>query len=221
MALGMEPSLGWVDKNCAMAINFDNRSPIDWSPYKNNGSFVGSPVEVAGVKGKGAIQFNGSSQYTQTNYVLPTTNFSIAIWAKSSTAALTNRPLGAAHADVGTNGVAIIWGFSNGLYVVARNNSTSYDLNLTPPTSITSGWHHIVIIVDSVAGLKIYYDGKQLGANASGTAITTGNLTLRFGAEAAWGASPSYFNGIIDDAFIFNRVLSIAEVRELYEQGVA
>jgi Concanavalin A-like lectin/glucanases superfamily len=79
-----------------------------------------------------------------------------------------------------------------------------------------SRWYHIVTVFSGKTG-KIYVNGDlkrsetELPANPIDNCVG-GNL--RFGAQAAFDVNN--FNGSMDDIRIYNRVLTDAEVRELY-----
>lgn len=79
-------------------------------------------------------------------------------------------------------------------------------------------WYHFVAVFTPTSG-KIYLDGELKADNASlpGTPIdpcTGGNL--RFGAQAALDLNP--FKGALDDIRVYNRALSAAEVKALFQQ---
>ncbi|MEK6957966.1 MAG: LamG-like jellyroll fold domain-containing protein, partial [archaeon] len=191
----------------------------DSSEQDKNGTLVSSPAYVNGKIGK-ALSFNGSSNYVQTTYVLPTTNFSYTFWAKSSASGIGNRPFGAADGSAGLYGADIIWGYPSAsqLYMVARRgaNVGTYDITATAP-GIASGWHMVTATVSSTAGSKLYWDdGSLIGSNALTTDITTGSLSLNIGKESN---SAYYFNGQIDEVAVFNRVLSATDVNTLYHIG--
>ncbi len=75
-------------------------------------------------------------------------------------------------------------------------------------------WTHIVYVKEGV-NLDCYIDGKL--SNGSVTAIpssVSGSSSLQIGGVAGYG----YFNGIIDEAKIYNRALTAEEIMVSYEQ---
>jgi hypothetical protein len=77
-------------------------------------------------------------------------------------------------------------------------------------------WHHVASVVDKTK-LYIYLDGKKEKELAfTGTISSTGTATT-FG-----GASDGFFNGIIDEAAIYNRALSEKEISQvMLSKGLA
>lgn len=76
-------------------------------------------------------------------------------------------------------------------------------------------WHHVVASMDG-EGMKLYVDGALKSTNPQ----TTGqnyNGFWRIGGDRLWsGASSPWFDGLIDEAAIYPRALSAAEVDEHY-----
>ena len=84
----------------------------------------------------------------------------------------------------------------------------------------TGAWHHIVATYDgssTAAGIKIYVDGSAQTTTASPDTLTASILTatdLKIGTDIP-GQSDE-FVGKLDDVRVYNRVLSAAEVTQLY-----
>ncbi|MFH1323332.1 MAG: LamG-like jellyroll fold domain-containing protein [Methanobacteriota archaeon] len=97
--------------------------------------------------------------------------------------------------------------------------------HITPIKTITDGnWHHFVY-VRSGSEISVYVDGKFQGV---WTNAPTGNLIidpngLWLGCDqdsvgGGWEKS-NQFDGILDEFRIYNRALSLEEVKQHYEQG--
>ena len=191
----------------------------DKSGNNNSGNLINIASSTFYTIGKigQAGNFDGADDYVDTNYVLPTTNFSFGIWAQSSSGAQANRIMGNADYSSGTSGIDITYGYGNGIRVVARRgaNVGTWDLQsdaLTP--GIFNGWHHVFVTLDSINGLKIYYDGSLIASKPT-TLLITSSFTTKIGRTGNGGA----YIGKIDDARIYNRVLSDTEVKQLYNLG--
>ena len=78
-------------------------------------------------------------------------------------------------------------------------------------------WHHIVGVFSPNNFIKLYKDGV-ITANTFTTlsciAYQTGDL-LKIGRRSA--ENQSYFAGLIDDVRIYNRALSDAEIKAIYD----
>jgi hypothetical protein len=78
-------------------------------------------------------------------------------------------------------------------------------------------WTHVAGTFDGTT-MAIYYNGVGVGSAAAGAphGVPTNANTLRIGADSTGG---SLFNGMIDEARVFNRGLSAAEIQTLFWQS--
>ncbi len=89
-------------------------------------------------------------------------------------------------------------------------------------TSLTSGWHHVTTTFDG-RFLKLYTDGVLSATADAGATCAIDypySFDLRFGRSArddAYGVN--YFNGRLDEARIYNKVLSLNEINAHYNNG--
>ena len=89
-------------------------------------------------------------------------------------------------------------------------NLGSADLNATGVATIPAGtWSHLAMTFDG-STIRLYVNGTEVSSTpASGALITTGS-PLRIGGNAVWG---EFFQGLIDEIRIYNRVLTGAEIQ--------
>ncbi len=116
------------------------------------------------------------------------------------------------------------------------DNSTNYQV--FAPYWLTADkvgtWRHIAATYDSVSGdLKLYDNGVLIaiasGVNkpAAGTLMTVNTHELSIGSRqgsGSGGGTGAYdlsFNGSIDEVEIFNRALSAAEIKSMYDASIA
>lgn len=86
------------------------------------------------------------------------------------------------------------------------------DVSITS-TDYTGGWHLITAIYDG-QNKYLYRDGIRIGSQtATGAIGTTGTAIAYIGSS---GGSDEFFNGKIDEARVYNRALSAADVSTLY-----
>jgi len=91
--------------------------------------------------------------------------------------------------------------------------------NAKSPTALTTGWHHIVGTRNAGTSIKLYVDGQLVDNVAdptSGVQGGTTNLTLGGVKNSVFPLSEK-FTGKLDEVRIYNRALSPAEVKQLYE----
>lgn len=115
-----------------------------------------------------------------------------------------------------------------GAWQLALSRSTAGKLAIYNPTgdvdvcadatTVNDGaWHYAAMTMDSgvANGTKLYVDGTLKQTCTATVSNQTGTLTI-----GSLGAS-YYFNGMIDEAKVFNRIFSADEVKAEYDAGVA
>ncbi len=201
----------------------------DSAPYGYNLSANGSPSHVTGKFGNGVDLEAASNQYaTLARASCP--NLRIAgsqtwgAWIKPETLTSYQYVMSTSNGDGSNNA---------GLQVSVDSGNIAYFTipGLTTNTQVNSGtlvlengkWAFIVGVYDSVAGkLRIYVNGV-LGGEVTATGSKTDISTGGFGIGARGGApsAGTEVDGIVDDAFIFNRALTITEIQSLYKEPLA
>jgi RNA polymerase sigma factor (sigma-70 family) len=200
-----------------------------------NGKVIGTVAFVPGKFG-GALQVDGKGGYVE----LPSTdeldqvqdgNYSVAAWFKPE-----GVPEGKDAENNAAYGILIKTGWHTGLsysadkkFVMTHWLATDKPLE---PTWVGAGawdqdyepgeWYHLVGVVDRGAGtIKLYLNGVE-----KGSADFTPNSPTRKYEKISWKigiANPgaaSYAwpaKGLVDDARIYNKALSAAEVKGLYD----
>lgn len=194
---------------------------FDYSGNRNNGTTSGATAAtfVDGKRGK-ALSFDGSNDYVKISHTqgllgnIPT--FTISTWFKTS--GVSQRIYMEANS---TNNVPLLGIWINGSGQAEINIRD--DANVTGHTVSTlayndNKWHHMVGVQVSKSSRIIYVDGVQVGTNttALGT-FTLNNSSIGVIKRAPGAADSGFFNGSIDDVRVYNRALSAAEIKQLYE----
>jgi len=194
----------------------------DASGNNNNGTAVNGATTGAGKFGSGG-SFDGSNYVSINNSASLSSgvgNFAVTAWFKSNTSA----PAQYIYNDYGSNVqnlISVAISGDNALLAYFRDvngNILSVDLS----NSVTdNNWHHVAWIKDG-ATAYLYLDGVLVGNNTN-TAI--GNINVSDGtcpSIGGYSCSSSYaFNGKIDETRIYNRALSPAEIKKLYDWAPA
>ena len=192
----------------------------------DNGTFQGTPVAATdryGIAGS-AYLFNGTSDYVSTanKYTNPV-EFTISIWFKTATVA------GGKIMGFGVTQTGINYQFDRMIYM--NNAGQLYFgiysggvLTVNSPLSYNDNkWHLVSATLSSTAGMVLYVDGVPVGSNPSGTAAEnySGYWRIGYGNLVGWPSAPTsqYFNAALDDASIFHRALSAAEIAVSYTSG--
>lgn len=197
---------------------------FDVSMTGNVGNLQASPTWGTGKLGQ-ALTFNGSNQYvsTTTTQANPTA-FTEEMWFKTTTVS-GGRLSGFGTAQTGasgtsdrhiymTNGGQLIFGVNNG---VQRTITTAGTYN-------DGAWHHVAATLGT-GGMTLVIDGARAGTD--GTVTTAGNYTgywrLAYDDLTGWPSAPtsSFLAGSLDEARIYTRQLTDAEIKGNYTAGLS
>jgi len=193
----------------------------DRSGRGNNGIVYGA---TSAVSERGRCRgFDGTGDYVDLGNSAPQSdgNFTISAWIKSSStsrSAIISNYDGSKYFTVEFNGNGQTTSLGQAAFVIddgivsnKKVASTSTDLN-------DSRWHHIVVVRVGTA-IKINIDGVDEAITDIGS---YGSLFSTVSAKIGrYGSLTTLdFNGQISDAAIHNRVLSSAEVQQLFRTGI-
>lgn len=193
-------------------FNGDGNASIGPSDATINGA---TPGPGQNGSSNGSYVYNGSSSSTviTNNFNLGTSNVTISTWVNPATS--TNS---GAFVKVGSTGYGIGMGSST-----FDNTSPGTKLVMLfewvrwiPTTAdITTGWHHVVMVINSSGVPLAYLDGSLVGSYPGTNASAPGSALTNIGS----GNATRYFNGSIDDTRLYSRVLSASEIATLYSAG--
>ena len=181
----------------------------DGSGNGNNGAISGA-TWTAGKYGQ-ALSFNGASNYVgvaSSSSLQITGTITLEAWVKTSDinkqAVITKS--GSYLLYVGTLGDGKVYSYLYGTTSTWKAGTKNIADNL---------WHHIVLTYDPNAGannFKLYADGiLDAQYTVTGNIANTGNR-VGIGDRRDVGFR-DFFNGVIDEAQIYNRVLSAGEIQ--------
>jgi|GEM_PF-1111256 len=88
----------------------------------------------------------------------------------------------------------------------AAYSNTPYSLN---------EWHHVAVVVSKGGVSTFYLDGHPDGSGNVSSSIPINSLTLNIG--TSHGSNSEFFKGVLDDIRIYNRALSEAEIKQVYQ----
>jgi glucose/arabinose dehydrogenase len=187
---------------------------VDSSGNAQNGTIVGASRTASGKYGK-ALSFNGTSNYVNvpdSNLLDLTTGMTISAWVNPS----------ALVAGAWRN-VIIKERAGGEVYNLYANSDTNAPIvyvvrNAAPGTPLEAHgtaqiplntWTYLAATFDGTT-LRLYVNGVQVGTRAVSGALLTSTGVLRIGGNSIWG---EYFKGLIDEARVYNRALSQAELQ--------
>jgi len=199
---------------------------IAYDSASSNDGVVYGPQWVDGVL-DGALDFDGVDDCVEVSDN-PNLRFdggspySLAVWVKAERAVPD-------FSSILVKGPA--YDENYGLYIVEATGAVrlqysyggTYTANETLVDSassvLNSSWHHVVGTFDG-SQLRLYINGVlEVTGNSAAGIPDTSTTSLTVGVRA--GPLDKYFDGLIDDARIYDRALSTSEVELLFEGGVS
>lgn len=183
-----------------------------------DGTLVGPPQWAAGSPGSpapdGGLSFDGDDYVDTGGPVLDTTgNYSVAAWVKLDDL----NGFQTAVSQDGPSNSAFFLQFSNEEKRLAFSFLGTRALAPTAPE--VGRWYQMVGVRDAAKGqLKLYLDGQLVATkNACLGDASSGNTVIGRG---KFGGNPvDFWKGDIDQVHLYDRALSDAEVKELYDSG--
>ncbi|MDD5758464.1 MAG: DUF2341 domain-containing protein [Desulfobulbaceae bacterium] len=83
--------------------------------------------------------------------------------------------------------------------------------------AVSSGvWQHLAVVFAPGTGVKFYKNGTEVYINYIGTHDSSTPLTI--GRQGI--LNQNFFDGLVDEAAVFSRALTAAEIQKLYSRGV-
>ncbi len=192
-----------------------NGNANDATPYSNNGALTNSPSLATDRKGNAnsAYSFNGTNSniVISSTLGLGTTNTTLSCWVYFSSTSMHGPCVEAG--VYSTNGYGIGVGSSNfdsnGNKVIMLYEAVRW---IPTSTTISTGWHHLAMVIDGSGVPTAYYDGVSAGSYA-GTGAIAPTVSIGIGGYS----NARYFGGSVDEVRIWKRALSATEIKALYE----
>lgn len=209
---------GLVGKYCLDGDAVDNSS------LQNHGTIHNaSAVQDRFGKNSGAISFTGSNSYVAipANNAVFSTQYTYSFWYNAAS----NPASGQARVMLGVGGgtydqtVGIANGYFNQYWGVTCGGYTTppvppYGAAYTtlPPLN---QWNHVAA-VKKADSIKLYINGVLVASNPAPTVPTYQGVELgiKLGGRANHN---QYFNGILDDLWLYNRALTDEEIAAIYQ----
>ncbi len=203
----------------------------DRSGAGNTGTLTNGPAITEGKLGQG-LNFDGTDDYVTAGSASVIDNIqtlTVSAWIKTRT--YSNLPNIFNKAGVGGGwqvnlcqnsiGVCANAGQTNAFHFVRACEGIGTVRTRSPENSIsTNTWQHLAITNDNSAGAnttKFYVNGSLVATNASAcvTPRDESSNSLLIGSANGGGQ----FDGLIDEARLYNRVLTESEIKSLYNSS--
>jgi len=199
----------------------DTKSPAEITPTEDQEC---SLMLAEGVKGS-AMSFNGNDDVvTLEGASVPQTDaYTTALWAKRAVTGPVFEVV------AGGSDAAVYVGFHNtqqDQVIVSYRDAAENQQTCYSDTKVSDNeWHHIAVTGQATGLIEIYIDGVKSGTSVCGHPQDVGGfssshrLVSRFG-NYSFGSSNFPFTGLIDQAVVYDRVLTQPEISSLVSGSV-
>jgi hypothetical protein len=187
-----------------------------------NGTAKGGLTYGTGKDGNDFV-FNGTTAYVNlpNNAFNFTSDFTISTWVNQSSVA-GNRDILSTFTNFGGNYYGWELFSSSGVvnFWIYNGTVTPISLQVNSVTFSINTWYHVLVVRKGSTSTQIYIDGILRGSNTSTinpVYHTTNNANI--GAYNNIGVYGNFFQGKIDETYIWNRELTSTDVTTLYNAG--
>ena len=214
------------DEGLIMYLSFDEGAGNTAKDSSGNGNdgvlekgLDGNGVEwVDGADGKG-LSFNGSDGFVEVAYddmFNLTTGFTLAAWVKPAMAPFAGEQWrGIINGQMSTHGPYLLqMSAANGEIGAWLNGAWQWQVSSA--VLDTDNFWHLIGTYDEKEGLRLYVNGELDAENASIGAVQD-NVNEGVVIGHNYNFANRWFEGIIDEAVIYNRAIDEDEAMDLYE----
>jgi len=177
------------------------------------GNTATSSAVVAGKIGQG-LKFDGiSDQIITGSDFIGTSALTISAWVMP-----TGNPAGAPRVVDNTK-MLFYWGPTSSTINFKSDGVTSAITSVNGSVPLNK-WTYVSVTRDAAGLASLYVNGVLSGAANRANGTPTAGLSVAIGGVSG-GATSNPFRGSMDDVRIYNRVLTAAEIKQLYNQSSA
>jgi len=181
----------------------------DASQYGHDGKLVKNPKWVNGKFGK-ALEFDGA----KGNYVeVPVTDelqlrevFTAEFWVKRDASQIRDWNYMVA---AGSLKWAVIYNKNQNVYIYTRSGG-NWAQRLVTNQPLTTDWTHIAATYDVKKGVELYFNAEKVGDGPKPPKVDEIDIACMVGARAP---GQEFFTGVIDEVALYNRVISLNEIK--------
>ncbi|MEW5805435.1 MAG: LamG-like jellyroll fold domain-containing protein [Patescibacteria group bacterium] len=190
----------------------------DYSGNNNTGTLTNGPTWQTSTNCKkgGCLLFDGVDDYVMASdspSLDITPNFSTGAWIKADLFPTFSSILSKAFQGSATTFNYGFWSYSGGTVRGAIGDGINYNLGDYSSSLSTGQWYYVIFTVDG-SKLKLFINGQLDRSTLQTVTPAVNNYNVYIGSDS----SNSYrFDGTIDEVRIYNRALSEAEIKAIYE----
>lgn len=185
---------------------------VDSSANGDNGTScpdtTGPTTPASAQYGNGG-SFDGSNDYVNSTYTTHDSSFTASIWVYADVVTGTRTYMSKQSWSGGNNGFYLRQSATS-LEAGLQNSATSQDVSATDTVSATT-WTHVAMTYDGTT-IKLYKNGTMVNTREA----VYGSVAEPLKIGAGYHGDNEWFDGVLDDARYYNRVLSDTEIAQLY-----
>ena len=190
----------------------------DSTANNNDGTVNGGASYVTGYAGK-ALSFDGTDDYVDvanSSSINLTKSFTLAAWVYPDSVS-GQRGVITKLTDSSDKQYALL--IEDGR-IILEYRAGGNNFNVEGPAVMGTGsWQHMAATVDASLMVRLYVNGSEVFNRQAVTEVLPSTDALRIGSVGgSYGAN--FFEGIIDEAAIWNTALSANEIAAVYDNGV-
>jgi concanavalin A-like lectin/glucanase superfamily protein len=179
----------------------------------HDGTLVGSPGHVPGIRGTGALSFNGTNQYVEnTSFTLPAGSpITVSFWITTLPSTGDHGAFSFGPATPGLDAACYVPAADTRIYCYYGSAALSADF-----TAYVNQPTHVAFVSNGGDFTAIYLNGVRVATTASGGAPTSDLTGLTVGKYANLSGTV-WTAGTMDHFFVENRVLSDTEIQAQFQ----
>src|SRR5207249_4754552 len=187
--------------------------------HSRSGKLVNAPIlgDVTKSSGGLGLKLDGTSAYVDTGYDLPTGSMTLSAWIYADSLSSTDDVKGIMDKRSVTNE----WRFdvkpSTGkLEFVGWDPGNAVTIQVYSSGTVSVGTlYHVALTWDGTTA-TFYINGLASGGGSrTGNPIADTTSVIHIGVDGA--ASSRYWNGVIDQGIVYNKVLTATQIMGLYQ----
>lgn len=214
----MNPVAYWRLEEVGSPVTAQDETGKMYDGTYNNSPTLGDPGLIT--DGGNSVGFNGSTQFVtvpNTAKLGGKSNHSVSFWCKPTIVDGTARHVYSENDSGGNIVFAVGIGASNTFVHVIINSGTFVATGTTTP--VVGETYHVVATLDSTNGMSLYVNGVLEDTDPNTNTIPSSITQIRIGCVLSASTEVFFFGGNIDELSTYDKTLSAAEVKMLYDKG--
>ena len=207
------------------APDMASTTAYDRSGAGNSGTLTNGPASTEGKLGQG-LSFDGTDDYVSVADAAAFTEsaLTVSFWKKNTNVASNSKYVTKSATNQRSWSVESSDAGRNIRFIVSNSSSSESEYGDTPTGSMTAGeWYFVTCVFDgsgltNAERVQIYINGVAQSVAFTGTipaSLVNNTQAVTLGGKA----SAAGFLGSLDEARIYNRALTVAEIKGLYDVG--